>query len=238
MLRTWPDCESLSHAVAALVLERAAQAVRERGRFCLTLAGGSTPQRAYQLLADPPCATRIDWSRVHVFWGDERCVPPDDARSNYGMANAALLSRVAIPAANVHRIRGERPAAEAAAEYDGVLRAFWGEAPPAFDLVLLGLGDDGHTASLFPHDPALREAQRWAAAVQRPDDPVARVTLTLPALNAAHTVAFVVSGRSKAAMLRAVREGPPNPALPAQAIAPASGELLWLVDAAANPSRG
>ncbi|MBW7906253.1 MAG: 6-phosphogluconolactonase [Phycisphaerae bacterium] len=234
MLRTWPDYESLSHAVAALIVERAARALRERGSFGLTLAGGSTPRRAYELLAGPACARRIDWRRVHVFWGDERCVPPDDPRSNYGMANAALLSRVPIPAANVHRIRGELPAAEAAAEYDRVLRAIWGAAPPAFELVLLGLGDDGHTASLFPHDPALRESQCWAAAVRRPGDPVARVTLTPPALNGARAVAFIVSGASKAAMLRAVREGPPDAGLPAQAIAPTRGELLWLVDAAAH----
>ena len=209
----------------------APSAISVRGRFTLALAGGSTPRAAYDRLATHH--RRLDWHHTHVFWGDERCVPPDDPRSNYRMAKEALLDRVPIPKAQIHRIRGEAEPAQAAAEYQRELGGVGAEAP-ALDLVLLGLGEDGHTASLFPGQPAVRETTHWALAVPDPEGKLWRVTLTPPVLNAARHVTFLVSGASKAARLRQVIEGPFTPALlPAQAVRPAHGQLTWMVDAAA-----
>ena len=212
------------------------------GRFVVALSGGSTPKRLYALLATAAYAGRVDWSRVHVFWGDERCVPPDDPASNYRMAREALLSRVPVPEGNVHRMRGEDDPGSAAAAYERELREIFvtPDGPPAcipgrrFDLVLLGMGDNGHTASLFPGTPAVREAERWVLAQYVEAVSMWRVTLTPVVINAAAEVTFLVSGGDKAEMLRRVLKGPHVPdALPAQAIAPGHGRLRWLVDAAA-----
>lgn len=232
MLRVMPDYEQLSQAAALLIAERAAQAVRDRGRFLIALAGGSTPRRTYEMLAGLPRNRQPPWLRVLVYWGDERCVPPDDPRSNYRLAGEALLDRAPIPAENVHRIPGERGGDAAAVEYEQRLRSA-ADGPPLFDVVLLGLGDDGHTASLFPGSPALLENRRWVLPVRKAGDPFERVTLTLPALNSTRLALFIVSGAEKAAMLAAATAGAfTSSQLPARAIAP-SGELLWLVDAAA-----
>jgi 6-phosphogluconolactonase len=220
----------------------AAAATRRSGRFAVALSGGSTPRHLYELLASPAHAGRVDWPRVHVFWGDERCVPPDDSASNYRMARAALLDHVPVLDANVHRIRGEDAPTEAAAAYERELRAAFATpvGPPSratgcrFDLVLLGMGDDGHTASLFPGLSAVRERERWVVAEHVGEVSAWRVSLAPPVLNAAAHVVFLVSGAGKAAMLRQVLEGPSHPdALPAQAIAPIDGTLDWLVDTAA-----
>ena len=219
---------------AELFVEQAHEALRARGRFSVALAGGNTPKRAYELLAEEPCRSSIDWRRVHVFWGDERCVPPDDARSNYGMARAALLERVPIPAVNVNRIRGELPPVDAASEYETGLARFFGSQAVQFDLVVLGLGTNGHTASLFPGTPVLHERVRRAAEVYVAELDTWRVTLTEPVLNAAALVAFLVSGADKSDVLRQVIFGPREPErLPAQLIQPAAGETRWLVDRAA-----
>jgi len=219
-----------------------AQAVRESGRFVVALAGGSTPRRLYELLATAQYADRVDWTRTHVFWGDERGVPPHDPASNYRMAREALLDPLSVPEANVHRIRGEDPPARAAAAYERELRVAFAtpEGPPTvapgrrFDLVLLGMGENGHTASLFPGLAAVRETERWVVAEHVADVAMWRITLTPPVLNAAAHVVFLVSGADKAATLQRVLEGPVEPdALPAQAIAPCAGVLTWLVDAAA-----
>jgi 6-phosphogluconolactonase len=235
-----PTPDALMHAAAELWVAAAASAIGGTGRFAVALSGGSTPERLYRLLATDPYASGVDWSRVHAFQGDERCVPPDDPASNYRMARDALLARVPIPAENVHRIRGEDEPDAAAAACERDLRTAFAtpDGPPRlepgarFDLVLLGMGEDGHTASLFPGSDALRERTRWVRAIRRADGSPARVTLTPLVINAAAEIIFLVSGRAKAATLRRVREGPYQPdVLPAQLVAPGAGRLRWLVDA-------
>ena len=218
--------ESASH----LVYPDADHLARAAAEGFVALAGGSTPRAAYALLA----AEEVDWSRVHVFWGDERCVPPDHPDSNYRLAREALLDHVSLPAGNVHRMRGEMEPEAAAQAYAAELRAFFGTQWPSFDLVLLGMGNDGHIASLFPGSAALRETARPVVAVtaEYQDRPAHRVTLTLPAINAARQVLFLVTGAAKAETLWAVLEGPAE-RFPAQLIRPTSGQLTWLVDTAA-----
>ncbi len=197
------DRTALARVAAEEVVERADRAVRERGAFALALAGGTTPRALYELLADPtaPFRGRIAWPAVHAFFGDERAVPPDDARSNYRMARTALLDRV--PVGSVHRIPGELGAAEAASRYQADLSAHFGTGGvPVFDLVLLGLGPDGHTASLFPGSPALSERRRWVVDAPGPPPSTERITLTAPVLEAARAVLFLVAGADKAEPLR------------------------------------
>jgi 6-phosphogluconolactonase len=234
--------DALMQAAADEFVRCAVEATRARGRFAVALAGGSTPAGLYALLARDAYARRIEWARVHVFWGDERCVPPGNPASNYRMAREHLLDRVPVPERSVHRVRGEGDPAEAATAYERELRAAFAtpEGPPRptpgsrFDLVLLGMGGDGHTASLFPGTSAVRERERWVRAQHVAAVSMWRVTLTPVVINAAAEVAFLVAGREKAPTLHRVLEGPYQPdALPAQAIAPHAGRLCWLVDAAA-----
>jgi 6-phosphogluconolactonase len=209
--------------------------------FTLALAGGSTPRSLYQLLADAagPYRARLPWERFHFFWGDERHVPPDHPDSNYRMAREAMLDRVPVAPTNVHRIAAElADARQAAAAYEQELRGFFGLPPkrawPRFDYLLLGLGEEGHTASLFPGSPALDERERLVAAPWVEAHQTFRITLTPPALNHAARVVFLVSGAQKAAALREVLAGELRPHLyPAQVVQPDDGELLWLVDRAA-----
>jgi 6-phosphogluconolactonase len=232
----YSDAESLAQAAAAHFVEHAQRAIRLRGRFSVALAGGSTPRRTYALLAgDEGGAGRLDWSRIHFFWGDERCVPPDHPDSNYRMAREELLDRVPTPPANVHRIVGETHRERAADLYEQTLRSFFPSPTTTFDLVWLGLGEDGHTASLFPGSPALEVADRWVAAVEHHSPPaplVDRITLTLAAINAAEQVTFLVSGAGKAGRLKQVLQEA-QASLPAQRVRPTHGDLLWLVDSAA-----
>lgn len=230
----------LMRAAADIVVRCALEATRTTGVFRVALAGGSTPNPLYRLLATDAYARRIDWARVEVFWGDERCVPPDDPASNYRSAHDLLLGRVPISEAHVHRIPGEREPAAAAAAYERELRTTFATAagPPRtesgarFDLVLLGLGADGHTASLFPSSAAVRESEHWVIAHHVAAESMWRVTLTPVVLNAAAEVLFLAAGREKAPALRRVFEGTSQPdLLPAQAIAPRAGRLRWLVDA-------
>jgi len=225
-LEVYPDAGSLVRAAAEHFAAQAAEATDARGRFLVALAGGATPRAAYALLASDDFALRVDWLRVYVFWGDERCVPPDHADSNYRMAREALLDHIPIPASNIHRIRGELPPEQAAVACEAELRAVLG-AEGRFDLILLGMGSDGHTASLFPGTKALEERGRWVAAnfVEKLD--AWRVTLTLPAINATRQVTFLVSGADKAGTLARVRAGDP---LPAGLVQPVEGELAWLVE--------
>jgi 6-phosphogluconolactonase len=239
-LRIVADGAELARAAADEVVRRAGEAVRARGRFTFVLSGGSTPRSLFKLLADPAdiFRDRIEWSAVHVFWGDERHVPPDHPDSNYRMAREALLDHVPIPAANVHRIRAENPdAAEAAALYDAELRAVFALADggfPRFDLILLGLGPDGHTASLFPGNAAVHEQQRRVIAPFVAKFAAYRITLTAPVINGAAEVIFLVSGEDKAEALAAVLEGERQvDRYPAQVVRPDDGMLLWLVDRAA-----
>lgn len=165
MIQTYPDAEAVSVAAAELFAEKARQATEARGRFSVSLSGGSTPKRVYELLAQPPLRDQVPWEKVHIFWGDERCVPADDARSNAHMTRAALLDHVPVPPAQIHAIDGTVPARDAANCYEELLRQFFAGQPPRFDLVLLGLGENGHTASLFPHTPVLREQERWVSPI-------------------------------------------------------------------------
>jgi 6-phosphogluconolactonase len=253
MIEIFSTPEQLADAVARHVVARAADAITETGRFTLALSGGSTPRAAYARLAADDLAHQVEWERAHVLWGDERCVPPDDSRSNYRMAKEALLDRVPIPARQIHRIRGEDEPEKAAADYERELRALLCQPErdchpgidchpslalrmtAGLDLVLLGLGEDGHTASLFPGQDAVHETSRWVMAVPAPDKELWRVTLTPAILNSARNVTFVVVGESKAARLQQVIEGPFTPdLLPAQAIRPRQGRLTWMVDEAAG----
>jgi len=234
MIEVYPDLESLSRAAAALLVEQANRAVAVRGRFSVALAGGATPRRTYELLAAPPLKDQAPWDRVYVFWGDERCVPLTDPRSNARLAKEAWLDRVPIPGNQIHPMNCAPDPAAAARQYEAKLREFFGGQPPRLDLVLLGLGPDGHTASLFPSTPALAESDRWVAAVSVADQDLHRITLTAPLINQAAMVAFLVAGGAKAGVLRVVLHGPRDPArLPAQLIQPRHGELRWLVDLAA-----
>lgn len=237
-----PDAQRLADAVAHLFVSAASDAIDARGRFVVSLSGGSTPRSVYERLAAEPCASRVDWSRVHILWGDERCVPPDHESSNYRMALEALLDHVPVPQANVHRIRGEDDPAEAALAYERLLRELLRTpiGPPQtapgfrFDLVLLGLGEDGHTASLFPGSASLEVHDRWVVADYVRPVSMWRVSLTATVINAAAQVVFVVSGGAKAAIVRQVLEGPAQAhELPAQLIVPAAGHLLWFLDTAA-----
>ncbi len=251
MIRVLPDLEAVSMAAAGEVARAAADAVEARGRFTMALSGGHTPRRLYELFATG-FRDRLPWDRTTLFWGDERCVPPDDPRSNYGLAATALLDALE-PALDVHRIRGELGPDRAAAAYDAELARFFGTpAPPvdpdagdaAFDLALLGLGRDGHTASLFPGGVDAGDG-RWARPAVAPPDapPAARVTLTLRAINASRRALFLVSGEEKRDALRRVRaimdgvrsgdagrgaESPPPAAMVRAVIG-----VLWLVDRAA-----
>lgn len=237
-----PDPAALAQRAADQFAGLAEYAIRKRGRFVVALSGGSTPKAMNALLAAPPYAEQIDWSQVFVFWGDERCVPPEHTESNYRMARETLLQLVPVPDVNVHRIQGELAPERAARAYEDELRAFFGAAAPRFDLLLLGLGDDGHTASLFPGTPGVHERQRWAVPVKHDSPPlplVDRVTLTPPVLNAAANVTFLAAGAGKAERLQQVLRDPYNPdRLPAQVVRPKDGKLLWLVDEAAGSKIG
>ncbi len=234
-IRIFEDPERVAHAGADFFVTIALSSISERGLFTVALAGGSTPQLMYQLLATDEYKTRIDWPRVHTFFGDERCVEPTDPESNYRMADEAMLSRLPIPSYNVHRISGEGDAVADASLYEDDLRTFFDPAPfPQFDLVLLGMGPDGHTASLFPGTGALNEQKAWVVANWVEKLGTYRITLTPPAINHARNVVFLVTGESKAERLPEVLGPVRDPQrLPCQLIQPITGSLLWLVDKAA-----
>lgn len=230
-----PDFEGLAHRVAQWLVDLAGATP---GRFSIALSGGSTPKRLYQLLAAAPLVEAMPWPRVHLFWGDDRFVPWDDPNSNYAMARDAMIAHVPIPPGNVHGIAFEGTPQSAAEQYEHTLKAYYGAdafdpARPLFDVVLLGMGPDGHTASLFPGKPALDEKHRWVTGVPEPGlNPfVPRVTLTYPALASARSVAFVAAGADKTAMMRRVLAG--EEALPSARVSPV-GELVWFIDRAAR----
>ena len=240
-IEVYADASALARAAAEHFVALSAEAISQRERFAVALSGGSTPRAAYALLAASEFVSRVEWARVHVFWGDERCVPPEHPDSNFRMAREALLDRVPIPAGNIYRMRGEAEPALAADEYQIALRTFFANGQPRFDLILLGMGDDGHTASLFPGTAAIHEQVRWAAAQYVEKLRAWRVTLTPVVINAAANVAFVVSGAGKAERLKQVLTGPYQPdVLPSQIVRPTHGRLSWLVDsdAAARLKQG
>jgi 6-phosphogluconolactonase len=235
------DSDDLAARAAERFIQAAGEAIGRHGCFRVALAGGSTPEKLYTLLAQPEDAARVDWGRSYLFMGDERFVPLDDPRSNFGMVKRTLLVAAPVPAEHVFPVPVHMATADvAAAAYAPMLATAFGmkglSPPPRFDLVLLGLGDDGHTASLFPHAPSLKVEDRWVVAsppgILPP--PVDRITLTYPVLNAARQVLFLVSGEKKAAVVQEVLEGRVDrEARPAAGVQPADGTLEWLVDAAA-----
>jgi len=231
-IRIFKDVEGLSQEAANLFVEQAETAITHQGRFLVALNGGSTPTRLFQLLGTE-YREKVDWEKVHVFWGDERCVPPDDPGSNYRQAQEALLSHVPIPEANIHRVKGELAPADASKDYALVLKEF--ATPPLefprFDLVYLGMGEDGHIASLFPGSPVDVSEPTLPVTAQYQDRPANRVTLTQIVLNQAHTIAFMAASGKKAVTLAEVLSDRYNPELyPAQRIKPKDGKLIWLVD--------
>lgn len=259
------DAEATALAAAARFIEIGRSSIRRRGRFCVALAGGATPIRMYEMLVDATCVgtprisscddrldtsrqskhdDTLEWGFVHVFFSDERCVPPDHAHSNYAMVRRRLLDRVGVPDHQVHRIEGEVVPCEFAADrYDSLLRTFFGigdvrtPLEPTFDLALLGVGEDGHTASLFPGSQAVAEVRRWAVHTQAPDgvDSRDRITLTLPVINAARRVMFVATGVNKSHVVPALLAGLGNPAWPATLVQ-CAGSVEWHVDEAAARS--
>lgn len=236
-VRVTGDLAALAREAAEEFARVAEEAVRARGRFTVALSGGSTPRGLHRRLATAYRA-RIAWRAVHVFWGDERHVPPDHPESNFRMARETLLDAVPVPSANIHRIRAENPdAAGVAAEYEATLREAFGLARgelPRFDLLVMGIGEDGHTASLFPGNDALHERERLVVAPWVEKLGTFRITLTPPVLNHAAHVLFLVSGEEKAEAVRTTIEGDHQPdRCPAQIVRPQSGSLLWLLDRAA-----
>ena len=234
MIKVFADLQALSHAAARLFAAEARRAIEARDRFGVLLAGGETPRCTYEILARQPLRDLVPWEQVHFFWGDERYVPADDPRNNARMARQALLDHVPVQATQIHSIPYRSSSRESAVEYEEILRAFFGGGPPRFDLVFLGLGENGHTASLFPGTIALAERKRWVVEVSPAGEVMHRLTLTPPVINQAALVVFLVSGAGKSRILREALEDPPSPQLiPARLIRPADGELLWLVDRAA-----
>jgi 6-phosphogluconolactonase len=234
IIETMPDPEALAQHAAHWLLDTA---VRKSGTFAVCLSGGSTPRHLYQLLASSPLRDRFPWARTHWFWGDERFVPHDDADSNYRMVCEAMLSRAPVPPDHIHPIPTEGLGAEAAASaYERELKHFYGADTlaadrPLFDIVLLGLGTNGHTASLFPGMDVLQERLHWVGTMTDPQAGT-RITLTYPALDSAREVAFLVAGEDKRAVLKQILDG--DPSLPASHVKPA-GTLRFLVDRAAAP---
>ena len=234
-IQIFENAQTVAREAADRFVSDAATAIKANGRFSVALAGGSTPKLTYQLLASDAYKTKVEWAKVYIFFGDERTVPPTHNDSNFRMASDAMLNHVGLPPGNVNRMVGEADPKEAASVYESVLRAFFaGQAWPAFDLLLLGMGDDGHTASLFPGSAALEETKAWVVANWVKKFDTFRITLSAPAINAAKHILFTVNGEAKAQRLPEVLHGARNTqVLPSQLIAPTSGNLEWLVDKAA-----
>ena len=222
--------EEVSQASASFVADLAQQCAAVQGRFTIALSGGSTPRLLYRLLASPPLVDGMAWDCWQVFWSDERCVPPGHQDSNYRMAKGELLEHVAIPDTNIHRIRGEDDPQKAAQAYEAVIRRVFQSQAPSFDLILLGIGDDGHTASLFPSTEALGEQDRLVVDNWVPDLQVHRITFTLPLINAAKVVAFLNTDRTKAAVFQQVLEPAPGDEVPpAGLVRPSPGVVHWFL---------
>jgi 6-phosphogluconolactonase len=237
-LHIYKDVEELSHAVAGWIADYIAATLKKNNRFTIALSGGSTPLRLHKLLAAPPFKEQIDWTRLHVFWGDERAVPFEDSRNNAKMAFDTLLNHVPVPPSQIHIMRTDIPPEQSAAEYEKILHEYFpsgtqGTPLTSFDLVLLGMGDDGHTLSLFPGTEVVHEEKAWVKAFFLKAQDMYRITLTKTIVNRAARVAFLTTGPGKAHALREVLQGDYNPDLyPSQVIKPI-GELHWFVDEAA-----
>jgi len=231
MISMFDNTESASRAAADLFVLQSREAVHKRGQFQVALSGGHTPKRMYELLAQHPRPEQTPWQETQVFWGDERCVAINDERNNARMVQKILLDRVPVDVASVHPIQCAGDAKAEAVRYDALLRKHLTDAAPALDLVFLGLGQNGHTASLFPYSPVLKETERWAAEIYIDEQGMSRVTMTPIIINAARLVVFLVFGRDKAQILKTVLEGPiDSMRLPAQLIRPVNGRIIWMVD--------
>lgn len=233
--RVFDDLDALSRGALEETLRILEDAIAQRGRFVISLSGGHTPAKMYSLWAQNPFREQTPWWQTHLFWGDERFVPADDPLSNYRMTCETLIEHVPIPQGNVHPVKMTFAQPEQAAEvYESELRTFFGTKPPAFDLQLLGLGPEGHTASLFPGSPALEERQKWVMAVEAQAKPTRRITMTLPVINAARNTFFLVAGKGKREILAALAKEPDTgeSQYPAARVRP-SGKVLWLLDKAA-----
>ena len=237
-IHIFPDPQELATRAADFFLEYGTRAIAASNRFLIALSGGSTPKMLYSMLASPDRARRLDWSKVQFLFGDERCVPPSHPDSNFALANEALFKPLNISFAQIHRMRGEDPPEASAAQYENVLRRLCGTAPgewPVLDLILLGLGNDGHTASLFPGTASLKETIRGVVPSQAPQGTRLRLTLTLGVINHASVVLFLVTGLNKAQIVQRVLSRRPADAVdyPAELIQPHNGRLLWYLDRAA-----
>ena len=237
--RVFSNTDVMNRAIFDHMMRILRESVEHRGRFAIALSGGRTPARLYSLWGQSHAAKsgQTPWDKVHLFWGDERYVPKDDPLSNYRMTRETLIDDVPIPAANVHAMRTELPTPEEAAKaYEEELRKFFGDGPPAFDLQLLGLGIEGHTASIFPASPALTETNRWVMAVEAPANPPHRITVTMPVLDASRNTFFLVTGADKREIIKAIREEP-DPATskyPAARVQPANAPIWYMDDRAAH----
>jgi 6-phosphogluconolactonase len=234
-VEVFPDLETLSRAAAVRFAHASIESIASKGTFSVAISGGSTPRSLYLLLGSDYYIRTIKWLHVHVFWADERCVPQDDEQSNFKLAHDAFLSKVPIPDGNVYRIKGKESADDGARAYEHALGEFFGKSVlPVFDLIMLGLGEDGHTASLFPDSLALAEEERFVVAVPKQPPEPDRITLTLPVLNNAFQIIFLVAGSAKAHILQEVLEDPDaRKRYPAGLVCPARGKVTWLIDNAA-----
>jgi 6-phosphogluconolactonase len=235
MICTLPDLESVCREAAALFVRQAQLSVTHRERFAVALSGGHTPRCLYEILAGPPFRDKVAWEKTHVFWGDERCVPADDRRSNALMTRQVLLDHVSVPPDQIHPILCHEKPTKSAKQYSNLLHDFFSSGPPVFDMILLGLGENGHTASLFPQAEILKDQTAWTASIYVKEQDMHRVTLMPAVINRARLVVFLVSGDSKASALKEVLTEPFDPfRMPAQLVRPQTGELVWLADKAAT----
>jgi 6-phosphogluconolactonase len=234
MLHIYSTPDEVSQAMAVFFATTAVNAVKNNGRFTVALTGGSSPKQLYTLLANQPYLEKLPWKDTYFFWGDERCVPFTDSRNNAKMTFDNLLNYVPVPRNQIYPMSGEIAPNESAAQYEQLLHEHFGTQAPEFDLILLGMGNDGHTASLFPHTSVLTEKTRWVKEVYLEDQQMFRVTLTAPLINQAKAIAFLLFGSSKAQILHDVMHGPYQPEhLPTQLIQPTKGEVHWFLDEAA-----
>lgn len=234
-VKIYPDKNILIQESAAYISDIVQTTLNEQNKCTLVLAGGSTPKGLYKTLASHEYQEKIDWSNVHLFWGDERCVPPDHHDSNYRMAREALLDQIDIPQENVHRIPAEKEPAQAASEYEKTIKRLFGGTShlPEFDVILLGIGEDGHTASLFPGTTAIDENERWVTEVHVPQLDTHRITMTFPVINNGKNVIFLVSGSSKSTIMKKIYERT-DTTFPSARVSPVNGSLVYLLDKAAG----
>jgi 6-phosphogluconolactonase len=233
-LQVFETAETVNTVAVDFIIDIANKAIAERGRFVICLSGGQTPQQLYSLLAELPFCKQIQWKKTFVFWGDERCVPLNDERNNAHQAKIILLDKVDVPFSNIHRIPVNILAAEAAAEYEKEIKLFFNEGVPRFDLILLGLGENGHTASLFPGTKVINEQVEGIREVYVEEERMYRVTMTAPLINRARHILFLVTGKNKAEILNKILSAPFEPdKYPAQLIRPIEGQLHWFIDSAA-----